>query len=68
MIVGGLVLLWVQGNKAAVSKFHASPTYLTLVTGNVLDTNKTEIEWCMKEKPFVGGNLKFILRVSIKKN
>lgn len=62
VIAGGLIVFWVLGNKAAVSKFHTSPTYLTLVTGNILDTNKTEVEWCMKETAFVGGNLKFILR------
>lgn len=53
-----------RGNNAAVSKYQSEkPDYLTILSGSVLDTNKTEVEWCIKEIAHVGGNLKFIIRV-----
>ncbi|PIK52514.1 putative apoptosis-resistant E3 ubiquitin protein ligase 1 [Apostichopus japonicus] len=63
IIVGGIFFYWVRGNNAAVSKYQSEkPDYLTILSGSVLDTNKTEVEWCIKEIAHVGGNLKFIIR------
>lgn len=65
IIVGGVFFFWVRGNNAAVSKYQSEkPDYLTILSGSVLDTHRTEVEWAMKENMHVGGNMKFIIKVS----